>query len=42
MVNIAIMGYGVVGSGVAEVLTNHCDSIAQRAKEEISIKYILD
>lgn len=42
MVNIAIMGYGVVGSGVAEVLTNHCDSIAQRAKEEINIKYILD
>ena len=36
------MGYGVVGSGVAQVLTDHYDSIAGRAKEEIDIKYILD
>lgn len=42
MVKVAIMGYGVVGSGVAQVLTDHYDSIAGRAKEEIDIKYILD
>ena len=42
MVKIAIMGYGVVGSGVGEVLRVHVDSIAKRAKEEIRIKYILD
>jgi homoserine dehydrogenase len=36
------MGYGVVGSGVVEVLTNHTENIARRAKEEINIKYILD
>ena len=42
MVQIAIMGYGVVGSGVGEVLRVHADSIAKRAKEEIRIKYILD
>ena len=42
MTQIAIMGYGVVGSGVVEVLTTHSQSIARRAKEEISIKYILD
>lgn len=42
MVNIAIMGHGVVGSGVAEVLLEHTDSISQKAKEEINIKYILD
>lgn len=42
MVNVAIMGYGVVGSGVADVLTQHSESLAQKAKEEISIKYILD
>ncbi|HHV32281.1 MAG TPA: homoserine dehydrogenase [Clostridiales bacterium] len=42
MVEIAVMGYGVVGSGVVEVLTNHTESIAKRAKEEIRIKYILD
>ena len=36
------MGYGVVGSGVVEVLTNHAENIAKRAKEQIDIKYILD
>ena len=42
MVEIAVMGYGVVGSGVVEVLTNHAENIAKRAKEQIDIKYILD
>lgn len=42
MVEIAVMGFGVVGSGVVEVLTNHSESIAARAKEQIHIKYILD
>lgn len=42
MVQIAVMGYGVVGSGVVEVLTGHTENIARRAKEEIQIKYILD
>lgn len=42
MVQIAVMGYGTVGSGVVEVLTKHADSIARRAKEQIHIKYILD
>ena len=42
MVEIAVMGYGVVGSGVVEVLTEHTDNIAKRAKEQIDIKYILD
>lgn len=42
MVQIAIMGYGVVGSGVVEVLNKHKESLKSRAKEEINIKYILD
>lgn len=42
MVEIAVMGHGVVGSGVVEVLTTHKESIARRAHEEIEIKYILD
>ncbi len=42
MVYVAVMGHGVVGSGVVEVLETHRESIAQRAKEEINIKYILD
>ena len=42
MVQVAVMGHGVVGSGVVEVLTSHAESIAKRSKEEINIKYILD
>ncbi len=42
MVNIAILGYGVVGSGVAEVIKKNSESIAQRAGTEIRVKWILD
>ncbi len=42
MVNIAVMGHGVVGSGVVEVLLNNAESIAKRAADEINIKYVLD
>ena len=42
MAKIAILGHGTVGSGVAEVILTHAESIARRAGEEISIKYILD
>ena len=42
MVNIAIMGHGVVGSGVAEVLINNREIITKNANEEICIKHILD
>lgn len=38
----AIMGYGTIGSGVAEVLDTNHDSIAKRAGEEIEVKYVLD
>jgi hypothetical protein len=42
MIEVAIMGHGVVGSGVAEILIEHWDAIAQKAKNEINVKYILD
>jgi len=42
MVNIAILGYGTVGSGVVEVLDTNGKSIAKRIGEEINIKYVLD
>ena len=41
MVNVAILGYGVVGSGVAEVLTENAGTIDRRAEGEIRVKYIL-
>lgn len=40
--NVAIMGHGVVGSGVAEILINHKDRIDARVKDNIFVKYILD
>ena len=39
---IAVLGYGVVGSGVVELLHKNEISIAKKAKEDIEIKYILD
>ena len=42
MADIAVLGHGVVGSGVLEVLLTHTDSITRRAKEEIRVKHILD
>ena len=42
MADIAVLGHGVVGSGVLEVLLSHRESIAKRAKEELNVKYILD
>lgn len=42
MVNVAILGFGVVGSGVAEVLTGNGAGISKKADELISLKYVLD
>ncbi len=42
MINIAILGFGVVGSGTAEVLTANQKFIEKRCGCEYNIKYILD
>lgn len=42
MAEIAVLGHGVVGSGVLEVLISHANSISKRAKEDIHVKRILD
>ena len=42
MIKIAIMGFGTIGSGVAEVLEINGKSIAARVGEEIGLKYVLD
>ena len=42
MIQIAILGFGVVGSGTAEVLAENRKLLAQHCKEEINVKYILD
>ncbi|MBQ6816710.1 MAG: homoserine dehydrogenase [Clostridia bacterium] len=42
MVNVAIMGHGVVGSGVAEILIKNSNIVANNAQTQINIKHILD
>ena len=42
MINIAVMGYGTVGSGVVEVVNTNGKRINQRIGEELNIKYVLD
>ncbi|MFT4144662.1 MAG: homoserine dehydrogenase [Mobilitalea sp.] len=42
MINIAVLGYGVIGSGVVEVLNTNGESISKRAGDQINVKYILD
>ena len=42
MIQIAVMGYGTVGSGVVEVLNTNQASIDKRVGEEIRVKYVLD
>jgi len=42
MAKAAIMGYGVVGGGTAEVLIKNKDRITKKTNEEITLKYILD
>lgn len=42
MVNIAVMGYGTVGSGVVEVINTNGARINQRIGDELRIKYVLD
>lgn len=42
MVNIAVLGYGTVGSGVVEVINTNQEVIDKRVGEPLHIKYVLD
>ena len=42
MIQIAVLGYGTVGSGVVEVIHTNFESIKKRAGDAINIKYVLD
>ncbi|MCL2842485.1 MAG: homoserine dehydrogenase [Oscillospiraceae bacterium] len=39
---IAILGFGIVGSGVAELLTGNTEQISLAADQQVELKYILD
>lgn len=42
MVNVAVLGYGTVGSGVVEVIRTNQDIISKNTGEGINVKYVLD
>ena len=42
MTNVAILGFGVVGGGVADLLTKNYKQVCALGGDEINIKYILD
>lgn len=42
MINVAVFGYGTVGSGVVEVIDKNKDMINKKAGDELNVKYILD
>ncbi len=42
MTKMAIMGYGVVGSGVYDIVTKNADTIRKKIGEELAVRYILD
>lgn len=42
MIQVAVMGYGTVGSGVVEVIEKNKEEINKKSGEDINIKYILD
>ncbi|BBF44368.1 homoserine dehydrogenase [Lachnospiraceae bacterium KM106-2] len=42
MINVSVLGYGTVGSGVVEVLDTNRESITKKAGQPINVKYILD
>ena len=42
MIQVAVLGYGTVGSGVVEVIDTNHDSILEKAGVDLNVKYILD
>lgn len=42
MINVAVFGYGTVGSGVVEVINKNQEIVNKKAKDTIYVKYVLD
>lgn len=42
MINVAVLGYGTVGSGVVEVIETNKEMVNMKSAQELNIKYILD
>ena len=42
MINVAILGYGTVGSGVFEIINKNNEIVSKKSGEKINVKYVLD
>ena len=42
MKNVAVMGFGTIGSGVVEILERNKETIAKKVGDTVSVKYVLD
>ncbi len=42
MINVGVLGYGTVGSGVVEIINENKNIISKRAGDDIKVKYVLD
>lgn len=42
MIQIAVLGYGTVGSGVVEVIEKNKERVSRNSAQELNVKYILD
>ena len=42
MIQVAIMGYGTIGSGVTEILDQNADQIKKGCGQDVALKYVLD
>ncbi len=42
MVNVAVLGYGTIGSGVVEVINRNNALLKENVRDDIQVKYVLD
>ncbi|MBO6015112.1 MAG: homoserine dehydrogenase, partial [Lachnospiraceae bacterium] len=42
MVNVAVLGYGTVGSGIVEVIKKNQESVNKKSGTQIDVTHILD
>ncbi len=42
MINVAVLGYGTIGSGVARIIEENNELLKHKISDDIDIKYILD
>lgn len=42
MINIAVLGYGTIGSGVVEIVEKNQAILQERTRQSVEVKYVLD